>query len=158
MLYYLRLLSFYVLIANFPPAIAQDQETTLAIENAYIRAIPPSLTTTAAYLSLYNPGDKPVTIRGIHCDVAATAELHESAMDQGVMKMRPVPELTIAAGAKLELAPGGLHIMLSGLKQEIKAGDKIALGLNLSSGPAIITIATVRDMRMKVEHDHQHHH
>ena len=51
-------------------------------------------------------------------------------MVDGIMKMRPVPEgLEIPAGQTAELAPGGYHLMLMGLKRPITQGERIPLTL-----------------------------
>jgi periplasmic copper chaperone A len=61
--------------------------------------------------------------------VAGVVEVHEMAMDGNVMKMRAVPSLELPAGKTVELKPGGYHVMLMDLKQELKAGDSVPLTL-----------------------------
>ena len=55
--------------------------------------------------------------------VAGVVEIHEMVMDGNVMKMRAMPGLELPAGKTVELKPGGYHVMLMDLKQELKAGD-----------------------------------
>ena len=52
-------------------------------------------------------------------------------MDGGVMKMGAVPSLELPAGQAVELKPGGYHVMLMGLKQQLKAGDSVPLTLTV---------------------------
>ena len=61
--------------------------------------------------------------------VGALVEIHEMAMQGGVMKMRALPALELPAGKAVELKPGGHHVMLFDLKQQIKAGDSVPLTL-----------------------------
>ena len=61
--------------------------------------------------------------------VAGVAEIHEMAMDGNVMKMRALPALDLPAGKTVELKPGGYHVMLMELKQELKAGDVVPVTL-----------------------------
>lgn len=61
--------------------------------------------------------------------VAGVAEIHEMAMEGNVMKMRAVPALDLPAGKAVELKPGGYHLMLMGLKNELKAGDTVPVTL-----------------------------
>jgi hypothetical protein len=61
--------------------------------------------------------------------VATAAEIHEMAMDGNVMKMRAVAGLELPAGRAVDLAPGGYHVMLLGLKQTLKAGDTVPVTL-----------------------------
>lgn len=60
---------------------------------------------------------------------AGVVEIHEMAMDGNVMKMRAVPSLDLPAGKTVELKPGGYHVMLLDLKQQLKAGDSVSLSL-----------------------------
>jgi len=61
--------------------------------------------------------------------VAGVAEVHEMVMDGNVMKMRAVAGLELPAGKAVELKPGGYHVMLMDLKQELKAGESVPLTL-----------------------------
>jgi copper(I)-binding protein len=61
--------------------------------------------------------------------VAGLVEVHEMAMDGNVMKMRAVPALDLPAGRTVELKPGGYHVMLMDLKQQLKPGEAVPLTL-----------------------------
>jgi copper(I)-binding protein len=61
--------------------------------------------------------------------VAGVVEVHEMVMDGNVMKMRAVAGLELPAGKAVELKPGGYHVMLMDLKQELKVGDVVPLTL-----------------------------
>ena len=61
--------------------------------------------------------------------LAGVVEVHEMVMDGNVMKMRAVPSLELPPGKTVELKPGGYHVMLMDLKQELKAGDSVPLTL-----------------------------
>ena len=61
--------------------------------------------------------------------VAGMVEIHEMAMDGNVMKMRAVPGLDLPAGKQVKLGPGGYHVMLMGLKQELKPGSMVPVTL-----------------------------
>ena len=61
--------------------------------------------------------------------VAGVVEIHEMAMDNNVMKMRAVPGLDLPAGKAVELKPGGYHVMLMDLKQQLKEGDTVPVTL-----------------------------
>jgi copper(I)-binding protein len=60
---------------------------------------------------------------------AGIVEVHEMAMDGGVMKMRAVDGLTLPMGKAVELKPGGYHVMLMDLKSQVKEGDAVPLTL-----------------------------
>ena len=61
--------------------------------------------------------------------ISKGVELHSMQMDGDVMRMREVPGIAVPAGQAVELKPGGLHLMFSGLKQPLKAGDSFPLML-----------------------------
>jgi copper(I)-binding protein len=61
--------------------------------------------------------------------VAGVVEVHEMVMDGNVMKMRAVTGLELPAGKAVELKPGGYHLMLMDLKQELKTGDSVPVTL-----------------------------
>ena len=62
--------------------------------------------------------------------LASSVEIHEMAMDGNVMTMRALPDgLALPAGKAVALKPGGVHIMLMGLKQALKAGDTVPVTL-----------------------------
>jgi len=81
---------------------------------------------SAIYLKINNPGARTDSLLEVLTDIAAQAELHESEMDdQGVMSMHHQNQIDIPPDSQVELAPGGLHIMLLDLKQDLRLGDTI---------------------------------
>lgn len=83
---------------------------------------------TAAYLTMTNRGSVPDKLIKVECDFADTVELHNNIEEAGIMKMRPVPAIVIGNDA-VELKPGGLHIMLLGLKESFQGKEKIPMTL-----------------------------
>ena len=104
----------------------------------WVRLLSPTAKTTAAYLTLVNRGDKPLRLLGAETPVAERVSLHETyhlqREGQTVMGMRPVPHLDIPPGGRVELKPGGYHLMLEGLKRPLEAGEKVELTLVFQGG------------------------
>jgi len=101
--------------------------TTVA--DAWARGTVPQQQASGAFMRITSAeGGKLV---GVSSPVAATVEVHEMKMDGGVMKMGAVPSLDLPAGQAVELKPGGYHVMLMGLKQQLKAGDSVPLTLTI---------------------------
>jgi len=100
--------------------------------------------TTAVYMTLVNDGQQADRLLGAATDVAVKAEIHETTMVSGVMKMRPIPALVLPAGARVVLKPGGLHVMLIDLKRDLKVGDRFKLTLRLERAGAVTTDVSVR--------------
>ena len=72
-------------------------------------------------------------IVGVTSDVAESVEMHESRMSGDVMEMRQVQSVSLGAGHEVTFEPGGFHIMLIGLKQDLKDGDEIAINLQFKN-------------------------
>jgi len=89
---------------------------------------PSSGPNTAAYLTITNTGDQPDKLVNVMSEHANTVELHTNIEEDGVMKMRPVAAIEIGKDP-VELKPGGLHIMLMGLKSSFQGKDSIPLTL-----------------------------
>ncbi len=109
-------------------AIAADGVT---VQQAWARASAGPANTSAAYVTLMG-GDQADGLVGASTPVAATAEVHETTNDNGVMKMRPVATVPIPPHQMVTLSPGGYHIMMMGLKQKLVAGESFALTLTFS--------------------------
>ena len=97
----------------------------ITLDHPWARATPAGAKVGAGYVTLKNTGSAGDSLVAATADVAGRVEIHEMAVVDGVMKMRPVKALTIPAGKSVELKPGSYHIMLMELKQPLKAGDKV---------------------------------
>jgi len=102
------------------------------ISGAWVRGTVPAQTASGAFMTLH--AHEATALVGVSSPVAKTVEVHEMKMDGNVMRMRAVPALDLPAMQNVELKPGGYHIMLVGLKQPLKAGDKVPLTLTFRIG------------------------
>lgn len=114
-----------------PMALAAN---TVDVVNPYARAVPPGQTNSAIFMMLKNKSAKEVSLIRAQSGVADAVELHTHTMDQGVMKMRRVSEIRIPGNGMTLLKPGGYHIMLIGLKQNLFEGQKVSVKLYFSNG------------------------
>lgn len=116
------------------PALAQAPPVT--VTGAWSRATPPGAEVGAVYLTLDSPaGDRLVSVSS---PAAARAQVHEMTMEGTVMRMRELPDgLALPAHQAVTLAPGGLHIMLVGLKAPLKQGATVPLHLVFQSAPPL---------------------
>lgn len=119
---------------------------TLTVTGAWARATPPGLTVGGAYFTLVNHGTQPDTLVSISTPVAATAALHRTALENGLSTMRAAGQLTIAPGATLKAEPGGLHVMLMGLKSPLVAGSRVPLTLTFRLAGAITVQVDVQPL------------
>jgi|KBSSwiStaDraftv2_1062776.scaffolds.fasta_scaffold501986_2 copper(I)-binding protein len=117
-----------------PPAIS--------VEDPWVRATVPGQTSSAAYFTIFNSGgaDKLIAVSA----TGASASLHSTSIAGGVMRMRLLQSLDIPADSTVALDPGGIHIMLSNLRQPLSAGDTIRLQLKFEKSGERPVDATVR--------------
>src|SRR5246127_304513 len=123
------MLAVYLLCA--PSGRAEDVKAgDLVISQAWARATPGGAKIGGGYLTIENKGSAPDKLVGVSADVAGKVEVHEMAMNDGVMKMRPLESgLAIDPGKTVKLAPGGYHLMMMDLKNPLKQGDKVPVTL-----------------------------
>ncbi|HXQ30534.1 MAG TPA: helical backbone metal receptor [Steroidobacteraceae bacterium] len=112
--------------------------SALSIEHPWSRATPPGVTVAAGYLEVRNLGG-PDLLTGASSPLAERVEFHESRVEGGIARMRPVDSLPVAAGARLVFAPGGLHLMLLGLRAPLTAGLRVPLVLSFATAGAVAT-------------------
>lgn len=117
---------------------------TVDVQNPYVRAVPPGQPNSAAFMMLKNNSAKEVSLIRAQSGVAEAVELHTHTMDQGVMKMRRVPEIRIPGNGMTHLKPGGFHVMLIGLKQNLFEGQKVSVKLYFSNGSMAIVEMPIR--------------
>lgn len=101
----------------------------LQIDHPWARALPPVARNGAVYLEIRNTGPKPDRLVAISTPAAESAELHRTQIDGGIARMGELATLEIKPGDSALLHPGGLHIMLNGLKMPLKAGTEFPLTL-----------------------------
>lgn len=100
------------------PAIAGHHKVqNLTVDMASIRAPIPGHSMTAAFLAINNTGKDNCTLNGVRSEFAEKIEFHTHQHINGMMKMRPVGSVEVAANSTLEFKPGGLHLMLFGVKE-----------------------------------------
>jgi periplasmic copper chaperone A len=122
---------------------AEDMKAgDLVITQAWTRATPGGAKTGGGFLTIENKGTAPDKLVGASADGAGKIEVHEMAMNDGVMKMRPVEGgLTIDPGKTVKLAPGGYHLMMMDLKNPLKQGDKVPVTLEFEkAGKVAVTL------------------
>jgi copper(I)-binding protein len=161
------LFAFATLAAGLLATTARAEDVKagdLVITQGWSRATPGGARTGGGFLTIENKGSAPDRLIGASADVAGKVEVHEMAMHDGVMKMRPVEGgLTIDAGKTVKLAPAGYHLMMTDLKSPLKQGDKLPLTLQFEkAGKVAVTLdvqgvgaaAPAGGMEMKKMPDH----
>lgn len=139
-----------VLAAGLEPA-------PLAITGAWVRALPPGQPNTAAYMTLTNAGQSAVIVVGASAALAQTAQFHTTREVDGYQRMEQLEQVELQPAQVLELAPGGMHLMLMGLEHMPTPGESVQLCLQLAGGGQVCAVAQVRKTA-DPQQSHEHHH
>ena len=133
------------------------QSGALTVDKGWARTVPPGKTVTAGFAVLNNHTASDCTIEAVSSPQAERVELHSTAVEDGVMRMRPMQSPAIAAGDSLLLAPGGNHLMLFGLGEHASHLESIAISLETSCGVVKAELPVRRTAPSSGGGDHSHH-
>ncbi len=100
---------------------------SVEVKDAWVRGTVPAQKVTGAFMEI--TGKSAVRLVGASSPIAGTVEIHNMTMTGGVMKMFAVDGIDVPAGKTIKLAPGGYHVMLFGLKRQMKPGERVPLDL-----------------------------
>lgn len=133
------------------PAIRSEATALdVQINNAWVRLAPATSdgVNTAAYLTIKNPSSQDLILESVSSTAAVHTMVHDTVHDErGMLRMQHLDRLTIAANSSVELEPQGKHIMLMGVKQELKAGTLFPITLNFKDMPAMTIKAFVKGIK-----------
>lgn len=116
------------------------------VHDGWIRMLPGNMPMMAGFADIVNPCNQPVTVVKANSPAFAGASLHETTLDNGISRMRPVLELRIAPGATATLKPGGMHLMLMMPTGAMKAGKTVPIEFRLKDGRRIHAAFELRAM------------
>jgi hypothetical protein len=111
----------------------------LEVYDAWIRAAPPGASMMAGYATLKNTGDAPIEVLTVQSDAFRQSSIHETVIERGVSRMRELPHIDLAAGATVQMKPGGAHLMLSEPRHPIVVGEKEHVVFLLADGTRLET-------------------
>lgn len=146
-------LAITLLAALSVAAAAHAQD--LRVTDAYARATVSHQRAGGAYLTIENSGKSADRLVGASTPAAKSVELHTMSMEGNVMKMREVPGIEIKPAATVEMKPGaGYHLMLMGLRQPLKAGERFPVTLQFEKAGKVDVEMKVQDHKAAVGHHH----
>jgi copper(I)-binding protein len=126
-----------------PAAVGAAPATPIAVVGAWIRPVQVGMN-GAGYMTLVNRGGLADRLIGASSPVAAQVSVHRSLEIGGVMTMRAIPVLDVAGGARVSLAPGGLHLMLEGLRRPLAPGQRVPVTLIFAKAGRVRITLVVR--------------
>lgn len=133
-----------------------NDASVIDVDNAYIREVPPGAMATGSFLTLKNNSEQEVRLVGATSNVAKKVQLHTHINDNGVMKMRQIKYISVAAHQETKLQPGGLHIMFIGLQKELKEGQTIPMTLKFQDGSQKSLTIPVKSVMSPMNNMHHH--
>lgn len=107
----------------------------VTVDQPWVRGTVAAQKVTGAFMTL--TAAKNSRLVAVSSPVAGTVEVHEMKMVDDVMRMRQIPVLELPAGKPVALTPGGYHLMLFQLKQQLKDGDKVPLVLEVEDAAKV---------------------
>ena len=107
--------------------LAMAAQAQVTVKDAWVRATVPQQKATGAFMRIQAAQDSKLI--SASSPLTPHVEVHEMSMQGDVMKMRQVSDITLPAGKTVELKPGGYHVMLLDLKQQVKEGSSVPLTL-----------------------------
>jgi len=140
------------------PVHAQEVKAgDLVITQPWSRATPGGAKIAGGFLTIENKGSAPDRLISGAGDFAGKVEIHEMAVNNGIMTMRPLDKgLVIEPGKTVKLAPGGYHLMLMDLKTPLKQGDKVPLTLEFEKAGKVVLSLDVQGVGAQAPAGHDH--
>jgi len=123
-------------------AASAETSGSIAVENAWSRASPSGIKVAAGYLAIINDGEAPDRLLSANAPFASATEIHQTSMEDGMMRMRPVRGgVPIPAKSRVMLEPNSYHLMFTGLTEPLHQGDAVPATLTFEhAGTVSITI------------------
>lgn len=132
-------------LAGCSGAAQPSAVSSLTVSDAWVRVTAGLAEPVAGYLTIVNHGATDDALVSASSPQATLVAVHQSSMDSaGMMGMEPVARLDCPIGGTVAFAPGGYHLMISGLAVQLKAGDRLELDLVFEHAGTIVVQADVR--------------
>jgi len=145
------------LIAIALLSVSTLMASNIEVKDAYVRATPPGLPNSAAFMILENTTSEDISIVKASSKIAKAVELHTHDMSNGVMKMYQVPKVTIPKNGTVTFKPSGFHVMFIGLHHPLKAGENVTFTLKFKNGDTKTIIAPIKSVMNGMKHKKMDH-
>ncbi|OWQ57349.1 hypothetical protein CEE60_00660 [Stenotrophomonas maltophilia] len=132
-------------LCAFAASAGAAEPACVSVREGWVRLPPGPMPMAAGYGQIRNDCRRAVVVVGAGSKAFGDVSLHETTLVDGVSRMRAVERLPIAAGATVELKPGGLHLMLMQPEVALKAGAQLPLRLSLEDGRKVDGMLQVRN-------------
>jgi len=130
----MRAIISFLLLGGLLSGVMPVRAEGIVVTDAWVRALLPTRTMTAAFLTIENHSAREEKLVGVASERVKAIEIHGHSHVDGMMRMRQLPSLTVAAGETQALQPGGFHLMLFDVDATLVVGDSLPLILEFESG------------------------
>ncbi|MBU2924060.1 copper chaperone PCu(A)C [Colwellia sp. 4_MG-2023] len=144
--------------------IPEDKNSTLVVEQAYIRATIPGTSISSSYMEIENQSDSTVSLLSVSSDISPRIEIHQHIMTDGMMRMRKLDSLAIESKARVKLQPSGLHLMIFDVATPLNPKEQVELTLHFSNNVSVtMEVPVYSPVQEKAAQKtmlkmHKHHH
>lgn len=147
----LAVFAFSLVLFSAQAVLAHEYKLgNLEIIHPWARATPGGAKVGGGYLVVKNMGDTPDRLISATADMAGRVEIHEMAMKDGIMTMRPLSKgLEIPAKGEVALKPGGYHVMFMDLKGPFKKDESVKATLTFEKAGSIDVVFKVAPVGAK---------
>lgn len=146
---------YFVLVIAFLLTLSACSSSTgdIEVHNAWVRPTAKG-ENAAVYLTLHNHSTESDELIGASSNVTDMVEIHESMMANDVMQMHMIDSVPLATDQEVIFEPGGLHIMLIGVKQDLVLGEHIGVVLHFKNHEDIVVEVHIEDAMPEDDHMH----
>ena len=130
-----------------------QHHNAIEVKNAWVRALPPNMKMTAAYMKIHNHSGMEDQLELVETPIAGVVETHMVVKKDEVMSMKPVPHIPVPAMGVKELKPGGYHLMLIQLNKVPQKGEQVPMLLHFKHAGTMEITATVQESPSKGMND-----
>lgn len=139
-----------------PQALADPAADEILIASPYVRAVPAISDNSAMFVTLKNTGSTNRALISAASRAAKVVELHTHINDGGIMRMRKVDKIDLKAKEATVLKPGGLHVMLIGLRRPLEVGATVQVDLKFDDGSSKSVVAPIKSVMAMRHHEGSH--
>jgi hypothetical protein len=119
------------------------RQNSIVIEHPWSRATPAGAKNGAVYATVINSGNSDDSLIGAATPVGGQVQFHSVVEENGVSRMRELPAVEVRPGAKVTFGPGGMHIMVVGLKEPLKEGQSFPMTMTFEKAGKIDVMVPV---------------
>lgn len=149
--------ALFALLVSVPLAAQQEGPKAakqIEVSEARVRVPLPGKELTVAYFTLHNRSDAAQHLDAVSSPIAGRVELHQHREEEGMMRMRKVERVALAANSHMAFEPGGYHVMLFDLSRKPQTGEEVELVLTFADGSELSVSAKVESVFDRPHHNH----